>query len=64
MGVVSMRKKLKDGEVVVCRSLNQIVVADNTGRKLIITDAINMNKSDDEIRQQFKCFNVKNKEVK
>lgn len=59
-----MKRKLQDNEVVVCRSLNQVVVADNTGKKWIITDPQLMTKSDKEIKLQFKNFNVVDEGVK
>ena len=59
-----MKRKLQDNEVVVCRSLNQVVVADNTGKKWIITDPQLMEKSDKEIKLQFKNFNVVHEGVK
>lgn len=59
-----MKRKLQDNEVVVCRSLNQVVVADNTGKKWIITDPQLMEKSDKEIKLQFKNFNVVDEGVK
>lgn len=59
-----VKRKLQDNEVVVCRSLNQVVVADNTGKKWIITDPQLMAKSDKEIKLQFKNFNVVHEGVK
>lgn len=59
-----MTRKLEEGEIAVCRSFNRIIVADGSGRKQVITDPTMMEKSDEEIKQQFKCFNVKNKGVK
>lgn len=52
-----MRKLNKD-EVAVCRSTNKVVVVDGTGRKFVSSDPLMINKTDEQLKQQFKCFNV------
>ena len=55
-------EKLKDNEIIVYKQNNQIFVANSSGKKILVTNQILLDKGIDEIKKHYiKLFNTVNK---